>query len=164
MTYKIFISHSMDPWDKEFLDLLYQTLERYGITGYVAEYNPEYGENITEKIKQNIDSSNLILVLYTKSGQISQFVNQEIGYGIRANKKCIIMKEKDIDLRGLIYGTEVIEYDSMNPQKAISEFINYIQPLKKSKEIRDRLITLGLIAGGAYLLSKIITSEYDDED
>lgn len=164
MTYKIFISHSMDPWDKDFINLLNSSLNQYGIIGYIAENNPEYGQNISEKIKKNIDDSDVVLVLYTKSGQSSQFVNQEIGYALKGRKKCIIIKEKNVKISGLIYGTDIIDYDTMYPQEAITKLLNYTLPLKKSKEKLNGLIGLGLMVGGGYLLYKLLSSDEEEEE
>ncbi|MDA8008849.1 MAG: hypothetical protein MPJ22_00675, partial [Pirellulales bacterium] len=53
-------------------------LERRGHAGYIASNHPKYGHPISDKIKYEIDASDLLIALLFKKS--SGFVFQETGY------------------------------------------------------------------------------------
>ena len=154
----------MAPEDKLSVDALRNTLATYSIEGYVAENDPKYGDLITEKIRQNIEFSDIVLALYTKAGGSSTFVNQEIAWGMAKGKKCIIMKEPGVTQNGFIYGTEVIEYNPLNPNEAISRFVKFVIPLKESKAQWDGIVKAGLLMAGGVVLYNLLKGDDEDED
>ena len=164
MTYKVFISHSMAPWESNCLNSIVGTLAEYGIVGYVAESNPEYGDLISEKIKRQIETSDVVLALYSRAGSESAFVNQEIAWGLAKGKRCIVMKEPSVDLTGFIFGAEVIDLNPYNPQYAITEFVNFAVPQKASKEKREGLLKAALVVGGGILAYYLLKGGNDDEE
>jgi hypothetical protein len=154
----------MVPWEVDCVNSIVDTLAAYDIDGYLAETNPQYGDNITEKIQRNIESSDVVLALYSRSGSDSSFVNQEIAWGLAKGKRCIVMKEPGVPLTGFIHGAEVIEYDPYNPQNAIAEFVNFAVPQKASKDAWGGLVKAGLVIGGGILLYHLLKGGDDDGD
>ena len=77
MVFKVFISHSMD--DAWIVYELHDLLKINGIEAYVAEWSLSPGAELSEKIKAAIRYCDCFLVLLTRHGTRSQWVNQEIG-------------------------------------------------------------------------------------
>jgi TIR domain len=60
-----------------------------GIKPYLAEHDVRPGENLADKIKPAIDASAAVVVLISDNSVAAQYVNQEIGYALKADKLII---------------------------------------------------------------------------
>lgn len=107
-----------------------------GISVYLAEEHPEPGRILSEKITENIKSSDCMIVLLTDMGIRSHYVNQEIGAARMIEKLVIPMVEKAIEpkIGGLLAGLEYILFDKTDPRKAIEKVVSYVSRLKLSLE------------------------------
>lgn len=74
---KIFVSHSND--DKDLVSKVASALELFGFLPYVAELHAKPGDDLWEKILENMEDSHAIVVLLTMSGRSSHDVREEIG-------------------------------------------------------------------------------------
>ena len=85
---KVFISHSNEPKDNLYLNILTQALRRVGFTLYIAEHNPQLGSNLWGKILTGISESDLFIVLYTENGalSLSQFMKRSVLHLKQARK------------------------------------------------------------------------------
>lgn len=94
---KVFISHSTK--DFQLVMTLGKYLNAYGVEVYIAERDYQPGKSLSQKIMQNIDTSDYFLVVYTINGKDSEFVSQEIGYwfGQHKNNNLIPFVEKGIN-------------------------------------------------------------------
>ncbi|MCP6718599.1 MAG: toll/interleukin-1 receptor domain-containing protein [Patescibacteria group bacterium] len=153
---KIFISHSTK--DHQLVVALEKYLKSKGILAYIAERDYQIGKPLSNKIIENIETSDYLLVLYTSRGKESGFVNQEIGYWIKARgfTNFIPLVEKGIKTEGFISGLEYIEFDPENQNVSLSNTIHYIEQSRKGKEIElfgyNMLLSLGLIGLTALIL------------
>ena len=159
MGYKVFISHSVR--DIRDVERLAEILEEYDIEAYIAERDRQYGKELSQKIKRNIENSDAILVLWTKNSKHSDWVNQEIGYAEKCERLIIPLIERGVKLRGFIGGREYVSFDIFNIEEAMEDVAEYLKERKIEKEQREKLqliigIGLGLIGLGglAYWLSK----------
>jgi hypothetical protein len=124
------------------------------IEPYVAERDPQYGIELTEKIKHNIDSADAILVLWTKNSQHSDWVNQEIGYAEKGNKRILPLVEKGVNVKGFLQGLEHVKFDTCDITEAMGDVSDYLENYKIEKEQMDALkiiggFAIGLLALGA---------------
>jgi len=116
------------------------------------------GKPLSNKIIENIETSDYFLVLYTTRGKESGFVNQEIGYWIKARgfNNFIPLVEKGIKTEGFLSGLEYIEFDPENQSIGINNTIHYIERKRKEKEIElygyNVLLGLGLLGLAALIL------------
>ena len=145
---KIFISHSTK--DFKLVNVLGRYLNTYGFDVYIAERDYQPGKQLSQKIMQNIDTSNYFLVVYTINGQDSIYVQQEIGYwlGKRKFNDFIPLVAKGINPGGFLHGVEYIEFDQQNPKLGIANVINYVNQqikIKKKKLLIDVSVGLGII-------------------
>ncbi|MFW9896331.1 MAG: toll/interleukin-1 receptor domain-containing protein [Candidatus Thorarchaeota archaeon] len=151
---KIFISHSMK--DSQLVRVLVKNLEIYNIEAYIAERDYQPGKQLSQKIMQNIDTSDYFLVVYTFNGKDSHFVREEIGYwmGRRGYNNLIPFVERGINPEAFLCGVEYIEYDPINPGLGIANIVKYIDSQIKMKQKQLKFdVGLGLgIAGLTFLI------------
>lgn len=75
---KIFISHSNN--DGDLVDKVSEALGLFGFRPYVAERHAKPGEDLWNKIAENMVNSHAVLVILTESGRGSYDVREEIGH------------------------------------------------------------------------------------
>lgn len=146
MAYKVFISHSVN--DYEDVENIADLLEDYGIDTYIAERDPQYGKYLTDKIMVNIDNSDAVLVLWTNNSHHSDWVNQEIGYAVKAGKKIIPLIEKGVRVKGFLEGREYLNMDSYNMIETMEDVGDYLEEYKSEKEQAEALAVIGGLAVG----------------
>ncbi|GAH39888.1 unnamed protein product, partial [marine sediment metagenome] len=80
MPYKLFLSHSTK--DKVLIKWFYRRYTKAGYKVIIAskERPLRYPGYLPEKIKKLIRSCDCVIVLLTKNGIASSWVNQEVGY------------------------------------------------------------------------------------
>jgi len=141
---KVFISHSTK--DFQLVERLAKFLKSCGIEAYLAERDYKIGRSVSQKIMQNIDTSDYFLIVYTKNGKESTFVHQEIGYwkDKKRDIDLIPFVEKGLSPSGLLSGVEYIEFNPLNPNLGIVNVERYITQTTKKK--RKQAI-YGTIAG-----------------
>jgi len=146
MTYKVFISYSVT--DYEAVEELADVLESYGIEPYIAERDLQYGGYLTEKIKNNIDNSDAILVIWTNNSRHSDWVNQEIGYAERAGKQIIPLIERGVKVKGFLEGREYVDMNPYNMIETMEGVGEYLDDFKIEKEQMEALTVIGGLAVG----------------
>lgn len=157
MAFTVFISHTKA--DIGIVKSLYSTLKQSGINVYVAEFHPDPGKRLSEKISENIESSDCVLVLLTQESVRSTWVQQEIGIAERANKLIIPVVERGVRVSGILEGREYIKFDKENPWNTIEDINRYATYLKAEKEQAERTRTAGLailaILAGLFFIAAI---------
>ena len=154
MAYKVFISHSTR--DQGLVISLSNLLSKFGVEVFVAEWYLAPGEPVAEKVFNQIKKSDCIIVLMTRNGIRSNWVQQEIGFALQSNIPLIPLVEKGVDQRDLaaLQGREYIEYDRYQPYEALMKTSTYVSSLKFQKEKREKaLVTAGCILAFLLLLS-----------
>ncbi|NIS09288.1 MAG: toll/interleukin-1 receptor domain-containing protein [Candidatus Dadabacteria bacterium] len=154
MAYKVFISHSAR--DQGLVVSLANLLTKFGAEVIVAEWYLTPGARIDEKVSKQIRDSDCVIVLLTKNGVRSSWVQQEIGLAINGNKLIIPLVEKRTGAKDLaaLQGKEYIEYDPSQPQQALAKASEYVNSLKlKKEEQQKKLMVAGAILAFLLLLS-----------
>lgn len=171
---KIFVSHSLN--DKELVDRLHCSVKPYGITLYVAEHYVDMHNSITSKIESMIKSCDAAVILLTKNGCDSKFVQQEIGYLKSLNKPSLNVVEKEYEkaITGFIYGHDYIPYDPQKPNDTIAKVTNLLVnhnkalqekqemekvKVKADKESKNALIGIGLLVGSLFVVAALSSSD-----
>lgn len=146
MAYKVFISHSTK--DQGLVMYLAKLLEKFGVKVFVAEWYLTPGEGLDRKVFTQINEADAMVVLLTRNGIRSNWVQQEIGYAIKAGKPIIPLVEKGIseEALGALQGREYIEYDTFQPEQALIKAATYIKSLKLRREEQEKtLLVVGII-------------------
>ncbi|MBP7791516.1 MAG: toll/interleukin-1 receptor domain-containing protein [Candidatus Goldbacteria bacterium] len=148
MRYKAFLSHSTR--DDLIVTAFANSLRQAGIEVYVSTQNLYPGQNIEGNIFPNIDFSDCVVVLLTRNGLHSNYVQQEIGYAIKAKKLIIPIVEQGTDNQALaaIQRINYIPYNPYNPADSLYKVIDYLSSLKKDKEGKEQgaIVLLGISA------------------
>jgi len=115
---KIFVSHSLK--DKELLAAIQSNLGLHGFDLLIAEHTLDFNKSISEKIKGLIHHCDVGLIMLTEYGLNSSFVSEEIGYLEAKGKPIIRIIQKGLSNQysGFKYGTDYIELDPDDPNKA----------------------------------------------
>ena len=152
--YKTFISHSN--MDSHLVNYLHQSLILYGIEPYLAERDLKPNHYLSEKVIHNLKNSDCVVVLLTRNGVCSKYVQNEVGIAIGSNIPIVPIVEKGIRSEELavLQGKEYIEYDPYFPENGLFNTVYYINSLKLRKEQNGRtLFALGIGAAILYASS-----------
>ncbi|HHT9146121.1 MAG: toll/interleukin-1 receptor domain-containing protein [Candidatus Brocadiaceae bacterium] len=139
---KIFISHSLA--DHEIISGVKDTLEPHGVTLFIAEHYQDLERTITEKIENMIRQCDVALILLTRNGYNSHFVQQEIGYIKSQNKPYlqVIQLGYEKKIKGFNYGKGYVPFDPTQPHIALEKvkrsLLTYWQ--KKNEKQRQRTL------------------------
>lgn len=130
---EIFLSHHGGNRDQPFISSLAALLPAYGIKPFLAEIDLRPGVEVSRKISEALDASELVVVCLTKDGQASGAVNQEIGYAVKAGKFVIPLVEKGVKPTLFVHGIDWIEYDPENPGPAMTKCVDVLNKIHASK-------------------------------
>lgn len=94
---KIFVSHSSE--DGEFIKKIEASLKERGLTPYIAKRNA-IGKPLTEKLKNEMADSNMVLVVWTKNAKekSSEIIAFETGMAWLNQLPIFILKKNDVDI------------------------------------------------------------------
>lgn len=156
MAFSVFVSHSVRD-----LNVVYQFkywLEVNGIGVYVASAQPQYGTQLPAKIANAINQSDCVIAILTTHGARSDWVNQEIGYAVRANRLVIPVVEQGVNLKGFIADVEYVMFQPNDPATAINKVINRLSELKATKEQQQKVLAGLLMLFGIIAIAAISKS------
>lgn len=158
MGYTVFLSHFSE--DKEWVEQIAQKLLCENIKPYLFERDPQPGESICEKIQNAISDSDAFVVLVTKEGQASKWLNAEIGYAKAVEIPIIPLVDSRIKNPELPFIGDT-EYIRVDLEKFENELPILIKDLSKRK-FKKHLLFLTIAGGLLYLYfrgkNKIIDS------
>jgi nucleoside 2-deoxyribosyltransferase len=154
MRYRVFISHSTQ--DRGLVVALANLLARFGVEVFVAEWYLSPGETLSKKVFEQIESADCMVILLTRNGIRSNWVQQEIGFALKSQKPLIPLVEKGTGSQDLaaLQGREYIEFDPLQPKEALIKTSTYVKSLKLKKEEREKTL---IIAGGILTLLLLLT-------
>ena len=94
---RVFISHSFSKEDFKKSQRLQDILKNDGIESYLAEKDKQYGYVLSNKIREAVRDSIVIVVILTKYSILSPSVNQEVGYALGLGIPLIPVVSKDVE-------------------------------------------------------------------
>jgi TIR domain len=150
MPYKIFFSHSGH--DGRWAIWLADAAKQSGLEVYVFEHDSQPGKQLSDKIKVAIQQSDALIVLLSRAGQASAYVQQEIGFAEAHRKLIIPLVWPGVSKPALamLEGREYVQFDPQNPK--LEPLIIYLQQLKAQKEAREKVLGVGALIVAAVLL------------
>lgn len=158
MAYKVFISHSAR--DQGLVMALSRQLAQFGVDVLVAEWYVQAGQPLSAKVRNQMKGSDSVVVLVTRDGQRSHWVQQEVGIAVQAGKLVIPLVEQGTPQEelGVLGGVEYISYDPARPLAALDRAAGFVKSLKARKDEKQRAL---VVAGGivAFLLLLSASSE-----
>jgi hypothetical protein len=139
-TLRAFLARSFQSADNEKIRPIQELLESFRPLGFVWETAERAElESVSKKVQQKIDECDVFVGVFTRRYPIfatdehgetpeleaganpvawtaPPWLFQESGYALKAGKKLLLIREKDVELPGLQGDLEYIEYDPKQPQ------------------------------------------------
>lgn len=145
MPARIFISYSTV--DLDAATRAKRVLDAAGHTAYVAQYDARGGVRLPDDIKQNIEASDVFVVLGSSHAKNSDWVAQEIGLA-EAQRKIIVpvILERDLKPSGFIADRKYVSAaDSLETAVAELKTIVDAEMKKKDDETGKAILAMGAI-------------------
>jgi hypothetical protein len=158
--FKVFMSHTNGPEDMTIVRKLASNLELANVTVYVAEDDRQPGNYLAEKIKQNIQSSDWVIGLWTKDSSKSAYVNQELGFA-EGKKPNALLVQKGIPVMGFPEGKEYISFDPSDPMLGLQEMAKFLQGRNKKDEdaqAAQAFSTILIVIGALLVLASLLSN------
>lgn len=144
---KAFISYSLNDSEQFVLTILSQQL---GEEGFIVISN--YGLNFTNETQFQINNSNLLIGLITRSGDTNNRVFQEWQYASNRRIPAILLVENTVHIHQSIQHNEnVVRFDRNNPNRAIESVRNKISLAKQTVQANNDKAVAWIIGGVAVL-------------
>jgi hypothetical protein len=147
MVYQVFIAHTESEEDKPIVYRCIDWLKANNIGYYLAELSFE-ARPLPDKIQNAIRTSDCVIVLQTKKGALSTWVQHEAAMAKAFDKPLIVLVEKEVEVRGLLQNIEYIVLDRSNPDEAFQKVTSHLVDARRSKEASERaaVFILGSLA------------------
>jgi len=148
----IFISHAQA--DLKFAEFLHRHMTQEGLSVYLATVSMQPGEHWMPAIMENLRSSTWVLCLASRSACASQWVMQEMGVAIGANKKLvpIVWDQSPEELPGWMSQYQAVNLGGGGQQEAMAAIGRIAETIKAEKQ--KGLFILGLLVAGLALFGK----------
>jgi len=141
---RIFISYSRK--DKLFCDAVVQALQDIdNVDVYIDTFRPAPGTSLPERIKQEIESCDLFVVLLTESGIISPWVTTEVAWASSIEKQIVPLLQYERSLNeipSLRGDLEYIKYDPADYQSSLDQLKKFIEKARKERRIISKRVSL----------------------
>jgi len=153
MSYNIFLSHSAA--DSSQAKLIKDKIQKMHISVYHYGYDPQPGIYIARKLQKALKKADAVLVLLTRQGQHSPYVNQEIGYAEAKGKRIIALVEPGTseNVLGMLAAKDRIPFEYNNIDSTIAQLKSHLQELKANNDRDQRrkrkAVVLAAVAGCA---------------
>lgn len=159
MSGHVFISHST--LDAKQVEYVRRLVEAQGLEVYLAEHDPQPGSHLPDKIRRNIERSDAVIVLVTKSSIDSRYVNQEIGAAQIARKLIVPLVHPDLvgeDL-AMLNGAEFLIFDPDELAQTTPDLVGHLKKLARKAQLQDvgqALLVAGLVVGALYVTASLM--------
>jgi hypothetical protein len=154
---EIFLSHNTR--DRHWCEWLRDSAKKVGVSAYLAEHDSSPGTNLAKRVTDALDRSDAVVVLITNNSVSAPYVNQEIGYALKARKLIIPLVQPGVSVEklGMLQGIEYIPFDFDNPNDGHSQLIAALQKLvlmQTGKKAQKDAVIFGLGVLGLILLGR----------
>lgn len=110
-----------------------------GMDVYLAEHDVQPGQSLAEKIRLAILQSDAVVVLLTKAGAASAYVQQEIGVAVAAGKPLVPIVQDGPENLAMLDGVEYVSFDPEHPAVAIRDLTKFMTDLAERKRADQAL-------------------------
>lgn len=148
----VFISHAQA--DVQLAEFLHRHLTQEGLSVYLATVSMPHGERWMPAIIDNLRSSTWVICLASHAACESQWVMQEMGAAIGANKKLVpvVWDLLPEDIPGWMREFQAVNLRGASREEAIAAFGRIADTIKADKQ--KGLAILGLLVAGLMILGR----------
>jgi|GEM_PF-5265540 len=145
---KIFVTHSVAPWELAIVNGVADAVAKRGATPFFPyrEWNPK---RIPRAVSAQIKEADYIIAIATKDGQHLDWVNRELAYNLRLSppKPVLVLADHG---SSVMSGYDVIRIHREKPFLTLALVGERIQKLVEAK--RNQKILQGFLVGSLLLL------------
>ncbi len=129
-----------------------------GVELWLAEHDVRPGTHLPSKVQGELDSCHAVLVFITEASQASPYVQQEIGWALKAKKPIIPVVQQGItgDQLAMLQGVEYIAFGFQNPEQGRTVLLHHLQSLAQTKAASDELQTVLLLIGALIVIGVVV--------
>ncbi len=104
--------------------------------------------HLAEKVQRAISHSHAVVVLITDKSRGAPYVQQEVGYAVRAKKLVIPLVQPGIpgEALAMLQGVEYISFDFAHPERGRDELVTSLHRLVERKQEREMLVAMACLA------------------
>lgn len=141
----IFCSYSSQDalWVTPYRDLLTAA----GHSMYLFQDDQQPGKSIAAKVRREIDKAEVVLAFITRYSVHSSYVQQEIGYALKAGKPIVPLIEVGITNVGMLEGLESLPFHrNKRPEQLAPEgcnsLLHYLHQVSMKRSRREEAVLL----------------------
>lgn len=125
-------------------------------TIYCTEDDGQAGTNVHAKIKRELDNSDVVIALLTKTAANSPYVHQELGYAQRAKKLIIPVISADVtnDQLAMLEGIEYIRIDEGSSADWLDRLTKRIEAVVRRYQLEMAAAGILLVVLGVMILAE----------
>jgi hypothetical protein len=135
----LFLSHASS--DRTLGEAIKEHVARLGVETYLAEHDNKAGASLSDKVNAALRRSQLVVVLLTRAGFDSTYVQQEIGAARHARKLVIPMLDESVEGHrerlAMLSGLEWIPLDPNAPADAVAALASRVAEIAAEQEAQD---------------------------
>ncbi|MDO8137233.1 MAG: hypothetical protein Q6354_06290 [Candidatus Brocadiales bacterium] len=148
MSIRVFISHSVAPWELPLVNGIAEEAARRGAVPLLPDRDWD-SRNIPRRIKTQIEKANYLIGIATKDGLHIPWLNAEVMYGqsLKPSKALLLVVDSEVQVNP---SYERVTIDRKDPLSTISQVSQRILELIQDKSTQD--VIGGLVVGGLILL------------
>lgn len=133
MPFTIFLSHSTSEADRSLFDQVRAGFRGSDIEVYIAER--EFAPTApSEKLKSAMARCGVVVVLMTRTGEHSSWINTEIGMAVQAAKPIVPLVEEGLDPSGPLRERDQIRFNRNSPGDAIDRVMRFVRSMNRPPE------------------------------
>lgn len=155
---RAFVSHNSK--DRALVEQIAAELLAVGIVAYIYEHDPQPGHSVTEKVQNAIAQSEVMVVLLTRDGVASTYVQQEIGFAVAKHKLVIPLVEQSLTSTDLamLNGVEYFKFDREDARPATLALADYLRRMGEDKAQAQQELLVGLLVASLILIVLVSAS------
>lgn len=139
---ELFLSHASR--DSEIVSQVQAQVEALAVRLYLAEHDNQAGNRLSAKVEEALERCDALIVLLTRAGYDSRYVQQEIGFAKGRGKLVIPLLDPSLagcDL-GLLNGIEYILFDTASPADGLARLGERIDSLVRQRKANQEMVAL----------------------
>lgn len=147
MSVRVFISHSVAPWELALVNGVADVAARRGAVPVIPDrdWNPQAG--VPKHVGKQIIDAEYIIAIASQFGRHLDWLNQELIHGRRLSKPFLIVADDGIPVDP---SYNCIRLDRMDPWTTLTRVSQHIQTLVQDRQTQNLLG--GLLIGGLALI------------
>jgi len=158
--FRIFLSHSSSPEDREVVLALRTLLRRHTFDVYMAEFDVQPGNRILDTVEKNLKACQAVVVMITPNSSRSQWVMFELGMANLSRIPVVPLVQLGSDVPKPLAGIEYVAFERDDPKISFDVVVRHMITLRDQWETVQGYKELAMVGG---LLAGLKLLDYLDK-